>query len=343
MKVCLLTRHFGPSGAGIGRVSWEILRGLRNEGYGVTAVSTIGNSLVSYLAYSLVGIRTHIPNNCDIYHALTPIESLWIPKDKAVVTFHDLFPIAHKGKQGAGIGGSRVKQAIASRYFGHCAKVATQCRIIACNSKQTRQDIVQYLGVSSDRVHVVKLGIPDSLEPKPKPDNIFRIGYLGQLDRRKRVHLLVDAFKQSSLNAELVIGGTGSERGVLERLAGSDSRIRFLGFVPEEELASFFNSLDIFALPTAVEGYGLPIVEAMACKKPVVILDDAVIPEEVKSHCIVTGNLGGLLKVWDSMKMPAQFYEDNYTFAKGHSWSKTVSGYIKLYEGVLNAQQANMV
>lgn len=321
-------------------MSWEILRELRDRGYATTAVSTTGDSLASYLAYSFVNIRSHISSDYDIYHALTPIESLWIPKDRAVVTFHDLFPIIHKSKQGAGIGDSRIKQAIASRYFGYCARIATRCRIIACNSEQTRRDIVEHLGVSSDRVRVVKLGIPNDLEPQPKPDSIFRIGYLGQLDRRKRVHLLVDAFKKSRIDAELVIGGTGAEKLTLEKLAsgrfGQDPRIKLIGFVPEDKLGDFYNSLDIFVFPTTVEGYGLPIIEAMACKKPVVILGDAVIPEEVKSRCIVTGDLSGLLNKLDGISLLPS--ESNYAFAKGHNWSNTVSEYVKLYEEVLNAQ-----
>lgn len=333
MRICLLTRHFGPSGAGIGRVSWEIWQGLQDKNHEIVGVSTSEKSLASYLIYSLVSIRPQIPEDYDVYHALTPIESLWIPKSKAVVTFHDLFPLMHKGRQGAGIGGNKVKQAIASRYFGYCAKAATRCRIIACNSEQTRQDIVQYLRVSSDRVRVVKLGIPDNLEPQSKPDSVFRIGYLGQLDRRKRVHLLVDAFKRSSLNAELVVGGTGPERQALERLAGGDPRVKFLGFVPEVELADFYNSLDVFVFPTAVEGYGLPIIEAMACMKPVIVLGDAVIPEEVKSRCIVTGDLPRLLDKLDGIGLLPS--EGNYAFAKEHSWSGTVSEYIKLYEEVL--------
>jgi len=350
MNICLLTRHFGPTGAGIGRVSWEIWQGLHNGKHRVTGIQTSGASLASYLFYSFVSIRSQIPDDCDVYHALTPVESLWIPKSKAVVTFHDLFPIMHQDKQGAGIGGSKVKQAIASRYFGYCAKVATRCRIIACNSEQTRQDIVRYLEVPIERVHVVKLGIPNSLEPKPKPDNTFRIGYLGQLDRRKRVHLLINAFVASNINAELVVGGNGSERRALEILAGNDPRVKFLGFVPEEQLAGFYVSLDLFVSPTAVEGWGLPLVEAMACKCPVAILEDAILPWEIKARCANVDSIEGLLNrlqrghrrldvVLKHYKGFGWEVEDNCVWTRQQTWDKTVSEYVKLYEEVLSAKQ----
>jgi len=95
--------------------------------------------------------------------------------------------------------------------------------------------------------------------------------------------------------------------------------------------------LDVLVFPSAIEGYGLPPVEAMACRKPVIVLNDAIIPWEVKSRCVIVEDLEfvlgskscleGLLKSID--------YDGNYRFAKEHSWDKCIDEYIELYKEVL--------
>ena len=347
MKICLLTRRFDLSGAGVGRVSGEILKRLQDTEHEIIPISTDGNSLASYLKYSAIDIKRELPMDCNVYHALTPIESLWLPKNKAIVTFHDLFPIAYPDRQGAGIGADKVKQVIASRYFEMCSRVAARCKIITCNSIETKQDMVKYLKIPGDRIIVMKWGIRNNLEPKQKQDNIFRIGYLGQLDRRKRVHLLIEAFMQNKLESELVIGGIGNEERALKQLAEGDSRIKFLGFIDNGELVDFYNSLDLFVFPTAVEGLGFPILEAMACKVPVVVLKDAAIPEIVKSRCAIIPT-----EALSRFLADAIAYRDNLTwllsqaggfgwlldsnchFAKEFDWDKTVEGYLSLYKEI---------
>ena len=73
-----------------------------------------------------------------------------------------------------------------------------------------------------------------------------------------------------------------------KKLAANDERIEFLGFVPDEEINDFYNSLDLFVFPTSLEGYGMPIVEAMGAGKPVITLDDAIIPSNLAKHTYVT-------------------------------------------------------
>jgi glycosyltransferase involved in cell wall biosynthesis len=202
-------------------------------------------------------------------------------------------------------------------------------------SEHVKKEVIRIFGIDEDRVKVIKSGIRGDLEPLPKKDKVFRVGYLAQLDRRKRVDLLIKAFKKSDLD-ELVIGGKGLDEGILKILAGGDKRIKFLGFIPDEELVNFYNSLDVFIFPTAIEGFGLPIVEAMACGKPVIVLDDAIIPWEVKRRCIIVENLDIVLGYKDYLERICKGIdiEGNYNWAKSHSWNKCIEEYEKLYEGV---------
>ncbi len=322
---------------GIGRVSIELRDGLLKKGNSVQMVSADKVDLVSYFKYTLFDNLFRMPKGYDVYHAITPMESIWIPKNKGIATVLDIIPIVHPELHGARLAGNRVKYTIARACFTIGCKQATKCKYVVCISEHVKQEFIEHFNVDENKVRVIKLGIRDDLIPMGKRDKTFRIGYLGQLDRRKRVDLLVTSFMESKIEGELVLGGRGIDEQGLKELARGDSRIRFLGFIPDNELVGFFNALDVFVFPTAIEGYGLPPVEAMACKKPVIVLDDAIIPLEVKNRCIKVeglseafGNMRYLEKLCRSVDI-----EDNYRWAKFHNWDTTITEYVKLYKEVM--------
>lgn len=358
MKICLLSRTFSLEGGGIGRVGIEIRDKLKERGHYVCTLSTKGTSLYSYFLYTSLGIPIRLPRGMDVYHAITPMESIWIPKEKGVAwildiiaithpelyggrwsgsiaTFHDLFPLTHSRLQGAGLT-NNAKSLVGTRYFEFACRKALKCKHIVTVSEHVKQEVMRVFNVEEDRIKVIKSGIRDDLEPWEKRNKKFRVGYLGQLDKRKRIDLLIEAFKKSALE-ELVIGGKGLDENALRLQAGNDPRIKFLGLIPDEKLPAFYNSLDVFVFPTAIEGYGLPPVEAMACKKPVVVLHDAIIPWEVKRRCTIVEELEYVLGNQKYLEELCQSIdiEGNYTWAKAHSWDKCVDEYIKLYEEVL--------
>jgi len=314
----------------------EIRNGVVKQGHSVATVTTRGESLYSYFSYTLLEIPFRMPRNgVDVYHALTPMEAVWLPKDKSVVTFHDLFQITAPDKLGSGLGYSRWKNIVGTNYFRVAVNIAKRCRFVVAVSDKTKQELIDYLGVPEARIHVIPSGIRPDLRLLPKKDKQFRIGYLGQLDRRKRVNVLIDAFKDSELD-ELVIGGIGVDSSKLKEQAGYDGRIKFWGLIPDSALVGFYNSLSVFVMPTWLEGYGLPIVEAMACKKPVIVLQDADIPWEIKKRCIVVDNLGMALGNRGYLEglINAIDIEGNYKFAKEHDWDKCVEKYMELYREI---------
>ncbi len=343
MKVCLATRYFDTSrkeGVGIGRVSIGLRDGLKARGIEVVPISD-GSGLYNYFAYASLFIKLKLPQNCDVYHALTPIESLWLPKDKSVVTFHDLFQLTNPDKIGGGLEKRSWEKFIGINYFKMACHIATRCKKIVCVSNKTKDAVVEYLGVPEEKIKVIYSGISANLEPKKKLGGKFTVGYLGMLDRRKRVDLLIKAFKQTKIDGYLYIGGRGLEEDYLDELAGGDMRIRFFGHIADEQLPEFLNSLDLFVFPTAQEGFGLPICEAFACNKPVVVFSDALIPHEIKSRCLKVQNIDELVGLigqfcYAGWVVSSVDLESNYKFAKGYDWENTVSEYIKVYEEVMN-------
>lgn len=334
MKICLITRFFDLRYGGIGRFSVEMYNGLKTQGYDITPVSTNLPGTIGHVFYSTIELAFRLPRGCDVYHCLTPMEAIYAPKKLSIVTFHDLIPWIHLNSTHTHYAHGPTKKIMAlmsEYYFKTAARIAARCSFITCNSEQTRRELIEHLDLDESRVSVVRFGISQDLEPREKKDRVYRVGTLSYLDQRKRIDLLLQAFQAADVCGELVIGGTGVDYHRLKKLAQDDQRINFLGFIPEQQLTDFYNSLDVFIFPTKVEGYGLPIVEALACKKPVVVLRDSIIPDEIKSRCIVVNDLAEFFRNPEPSPDP----EANYRFAKAHDWNNCIREYIVLYKRVL--------
>lgn len=339
MKVCLVNRYFDFRGTGVTRIATEVSKELEKRGYDVVKVATNGVSLYSYAWKTGIDIAFRLPRDgVDVYHALATLEAMWLPRDKSIATYLDLFTTTNPDRAGAGMGYSRWKLEIGRRYFDFGAKIASRCRFLVCISDKTKNDVLNHIKVDERKVRVIRLGISANLKPENQKHSRFVIGTLGQLDKRKRVDLLVRAFHKSKLDADLLIAGQGPDRRMLGDIAKGDGRILFLGLVPEHELNDFYNRLDVFVFPSGIEGYGLPPVEAMACGKPVVVLDDAILPEEIRVRCVSIESLNELLDgnrtVDEVIKTGECMRESNLKFASQHRWDRCVSEYIKLYEEI---------
>ena len=332
MKICLISRYATLKGAGLGRVAAQLYSGLQARGHDVTMIHD-GESLAAYWWYTVVRKPFLLPKGMDIYHALSPVESLWLPEHNSIVTVHDLFPVLYEDFQGAGIGANKVRQRIAGEFFAHSLFKSAMCARVICDSTLTATQYLRYVDGFAKRADVVYLGISSELRPLnltalKRP----RIGYLGQLDRRKRIDVLIDSFKRSKFDGELMIAGTGADEAILRAQAAGDDRISFMGFLPDSKLSLFYNSLTALILPSYVEGWGLPAVEAMACGTPVVILQDGVIPYEVRFRCMETWDLRECFDALaDGLVLERN---ENVDWARSHTWERCVSEYEKVYREI---------
>src|SRR5207244_1653943 len=111
--------------------------------------------------------------------------------------------------------------------------------------------------------------------------------FLGGLKPRKNLPLLLETWARVAArvpDARLVVGGGGPLRPELERHArrlGVSGRVVFTGYVPEADKVDLLNLADVFVFPSAMEGFGLAVGEAMSCGLPVVASDRGSIPELV--------------------------------------------------------------
>ena len=219
-----------------------------------------------------------------LLHLTEPLGMPILPGCPRVVTCHDLIPLLFTERYARRRPGlarlRRLPHELVRYHLAH--------RVIAV-SATTKRDLRRLLLVPAGRVDVVPNGLDserfsaartpgerETLRREYGLDRPYAL-YVGSGDPRKNLPLLVEAFAASGLagRMELVIAGTlhASHRPPIEEAitrGGVRAAVRLLGFVPEPRLASLYRGAEVFAFPSLYEGFGLPVVEAMACGVPVV-------------------------------------------------------------------------
>ncbi|ETK33985.1 glycosyltransferase [Microbispora sp. ATCC PTA-5024] len=180
-----------------------------------------------------------------------------------------------------------------TRVFARADHVTTPTRIAA--------GLLRDKGLAGD-VEAVSCGIDlERFRPQPRPWArewaLRRFGlpdrptvlFVGRLDEEKRLEDLVLALPHvlNHVDVQAVIAGTGGRRAGLERLAarvGVGDRVRFLGFVPDDELPRVYAAADVFAMPGVAELQSIATLEAMASGLPVVAADAMALPHLVAGN-----------------------------------------------------------
>jgi glycosyltransferase involved in cell wall biosynthesis len=267
---------------------------------------------------------------------------------RGVATIHDLAFLAHPEALGAG------RRRYLTAITALSARRAT--KIIAV-SAFTRDEIVARLGVSAEKVAVVHNAVDAAFAPLPA-DEIARfraeqglpehfILCVGTLEPRKNLTGLLDAFARLAphTDADLVIvGGQGwLYDDALARVAtlGLTGRVRFAGFVPDEELPRWYNAASVFAYPSLYEGFGLPPLEALACGVPTVtsagtamaeVVGDAALLADPRDPVALAASLGRAL---DDMALRAALREAGPRRAAVFTWARTAAATRAVYDEVL--------
>ena len=176
------------------------------------------------------------------------------------------------------------------------SRVLRAANRVVVGSDFTRRQATAELGVSPDKMTVVPYGVDRAFRPGPKPEALARrLGvagrpvalFLGGLQPRKNLHLLLDAWHEvgrSRPEAVLLIAGAGRLLGALRRHArrlGDDGRVVFTGHVPASEKVAYYNLADLMLFPSMLEGFGLAVAEAMSCAVPAVVSNQGSLPELV--------------------------------------------------------------
>jgi glycosyltransferase involved in cell wall biosynthesis len=231
-------------------------------------------------------------------------------------------------------------------------------RVIAV-SESTRQDVVALCGVPADRVVAIPNGVTEAFCPAaPREVAEFRrrkglperfILFLGTLEPRKNLVRLLDAYaawRQSSRETVPLVlaGGKGwFYDTIFARVAelGLEGAVIFPGFVPGEELPWWYRAAELFVYPSLFEGFGLPVLEAMACGTPTITSTASSLPEVAGAAALLvdpedTAALtDAIARVISEQTLAAELRAAGPRQAARFAWSRTAAETAQVYRQVL--------
>ena len=173
-------------------------------------------------------------------------------------------------------------------------RTARRASLILTNSEFSKWDIVRFLGIPEDRIRVTPLAASELFIPTKARERVpvlrkYRLDrpyclYVGNIEPRKNLERLVEAFASLSGKEHLlVIAGNPWFKGnqVVRKVAalGLERRVRFVGYVPRGDLPALIGGATAFVYPSLLEGFGLPVLEAMACRVPVITSEGSSLAE----------------------------------------------------------------
>ncbi len=200
-----------------------------------------------------------------------------------VLTIHDLTPLEHP---------EWFQPGFAVWYRLLLPILVRRVSRIIVPSESVRRKVMMRFSLPAEKVITIPAGVDTSkFHPLNVSTDMGRyILFVGSLEPRKNLFGLLNAWDEINErhpNISLVIAGTSG--GAFRRLfhPSSVDRVRWIGYVPETDLPALYAGADLFILPSFDEGFGLPVLEAMACGTPVIASNGGALPEVVGDAGII--------------------------------------------------------
>lgn len=292
-------------------------------------------------------------NSFDLFHGTNYEIPLWWNRP-SVVTIHDLSLLLHPGAH---------EPRLVRRARWRLPLMARRAARIITPTQAIKSEVCSHLRVAPEKV-VVTPEAPRKLfrrlDPAQTVETRRRLGiendfilFVGTVEPRKNLHRLVQAFEQilrsTSLSPQLVIaGGEGwlmDDFAAVIRNRGLAHRICLTGYLHDEELCALYSSCRVFAYPSLYEGFGLPLVEAMACGAPIVTSDISSIRETVENsaRCAdplsVDGLASAIVELLSDEDVNRHFSLAGMQQVKRFSWEQTAQKTWQVYREVALPQE----
>lgn len=327
-------------------------------------LENLKKSLLKYhpeLSYTFFTRGEKIPNDVDLIH-FPYFEPFFLARPiykefKTVVTVHDLTPIVFSKEFPKGIKGW-LKWQMQKTSLARTEAIVT-------DSNSSRKDILKYVNIDSNKVSVVYLAAAENFVDSKKDDKLIEeikkkhrlpdefALYVGDVTWNKNLPRLLRAFAETDIPLVMVgqalISNDFDKNNPwnkdlikVQELAKDNKRIISLGFVSSEELTQIYKIATVFTMPSLYEGFGLPILEAMASGLPVICSKEGSL-NEISNNAAYYVNAHdedeiakAIVKVFYDKKIQKELSKKGKENSKNFSWKKTADKTIDVYKKVIN-------
>ncbi len=235
---------------------------------------------------------------------------------------------------------------------------AKKAKRIICGSHYSKKDISEFCKVDEAKIEVIPYGVNSSCktfesESKKRKEILAKYGIkekfifsLGRLNERKNLSSLISAYKYlrdaGKMDISLVIGGNKDflfEKILMEiKNSGYENDIILTGYIDDKDLPVIFSSAELFVYPSLFEGFGLPPLEAMICKCPVIASNVSSIPEVVGNAGILVdpNNVDeisrAIYRVTSNPELREEMKKKGYEKGQMFRWETTAKKTLNIYE-----------
>jgi len=251
-----------------------------------------------------------------------------LPRNRTIVTCHDLAPWA--------LAESRLSLSYAA-WRWTIGGLKRAARVLA-DSQNTANDLQRFLQIPQECLRVVPLGVEPRFRPTPS-DLQERLGlpdgklvlHIGANVPRKNIQVIVEALNRLPEDVFLIQAGSN---------LATTARVRALGYVPTADLPALYSLADVFVFPSRYEGFGLPILEAMACCTPVIAANTSSLPEVVDDAGLLVSPddpqelAAAIRRVLAEPDLAATLRERGLARARQFTWERTARQTLAVYREV---------
>lgn len=235
------------------------------------------------------------------------------------------------------------------RFFKRGLELAVaEADLVVCPSKATRDDCLE-AGFEEARLRVIPLGVEPAQATDEEVATVRRkhklerpyILWTGTIEPRKNLPRLLAAFRSLDTDRVLALAGPKGWNEDIEKLAeGLQDRVHPLGFVPHADLGPLYAGADLFCFPSLLEGFGFPVLEAMAQGTPVVTSKGTSTEELAGDAGVLIDPLDassiaqGMRSLLEDATLAKQLSEAGARRAASFSWQRTAQGLADAYREV---------
>jgi len=280
-------------------------------------------------------LRENRAPSADLFHGLNQRLGS-VRHRRAVSTFHDLFVIS----------GDYSTPEFRERFTAQARDAAQRSDLIIAVSAFTARQVEQLLGVEPSKIRVVQHGVrPVAPLGRPAPRERIILS-VGAIQRRKNTVRLIEAFEQLDTDWKLILAGSSGfdSQTALERIEASPRKqdIQLLGYVPDSQLEELYRRAAILAFPSLDEGFGMPVLDAMARGVPVLTSNVSAMPEVAGDAALlidpsdIASLTEGLRRLTADTALREKLARAGLARAQGFSWEKSVEATWRVYGELLS-------